>query len=308
MSLFHAIFAPGFFTNGPVQAALVVGGVVALVCAPAGLFTVMRGQSFAAHALSDITATGGSAAALAGTAPLAGFVAVGLAGAGAMGALGTQRRRGRDLATGITLGAALGVAALLLYLATTQGTTSGAAVTVLFGSVFALSTSAWPMVLGFGSAALALVALGWRPLLLSSVSPELAAARGVRLRALETAYLVSVALAVALAALSVGAILATALLVGPAAAGLRLAKSPGRACLWAAGVGVLALWAGVLLAYDSYQWPPAGQGWPVSFFVVLLVLAGYVVAHMVGRGGRRRGPAGKELVAGAVGRPRGGAR
>ena len=30
------------------------------------------------------------------------------------------------------------------------------------------------------------------------------------------------------------------------------------------------MWLGIVLAYDSYQWPPAGQGWPVSFFVVTL--------------------------------------
>jgi zinc/manganese transport system permease protein len=288
VSVLHVVFAPGLFTSAPVQTAALIGGVVAVVCAPAGLFTVMRGQSFAAHAFSDITSTGGSAAALAGVAPLVGFAATSLAGAGTMGALGVERQRGRDLVTGITLGAALGVTALLLYLATTQATTSGAAVTVLFGSVFAVSSAVWPTVVGFGVAALALVTLGWRPLLLSSVSPELAAAKGVHLRLLEMAYLAAVALAVALASLSVGAILSTALLVGPAAAGLRLARSPGRACLWAAGIGVFALWAGIVLAYDSYNWPPAGQGWPVSFFVVFVVLAAYLAAQLTARGGHRR--------------------
>jgi zinc/manganese transport system permease protein len=44
-------------------------------------------------------------------------------------------------------------------------------------------------------------------------------------------------------------------------------------------IGVAATWLGVLLAYDSYYWPPARQGWPVSFFVVALVLAGYLLAQ-----------------------------
>ena len=293
MSVLHAIFAPGLFTNGPVLTAATVGAVVALVCAPAGLLTVMRSQSFAAHAFSDITSTGGSAAALAAVSPLVGFLAVGLAGAGTMGALGVERQRGRDLVTGITLGAALGLTALFLYLTTTSSSTTGATVTVLFGSVFAVSSSTWPAVVGFGAAVLGLVGLTWRPLLLSSVSPELAAAKGLRPRLLETTYLAAVAVAVALASLTVGAILSTALLVGPAAASLRLARSPGRACLWAAGIGVLSLWAGIVLAYDSYTWPPSQTGWPVSFFVVFAVLALYLAAQLFGRGSRRRLVAGE---------------
>jgi zinc/manganese transport system permease protein len=84
MSIFHAVFPPGIFSSGPVQAAALVGAVVALVCAPVGVFTVVRGQSFAGHAFADITATGGSAAFLLGVSPLVGFVAFALAGGGAI--------------------------------------------------------------------------------------------------------------------------------------------------------------------------------------------------------------------------------
>ena len=284
----HSIFAPGFFTSGAVTAALVIGAVVALVSAPAGVLTVMRSQSFAGHAFSEVTATGGSAAYLAGVAPLLGYVVGSLVGAGAMGGLGVQRARNRDLVAGIVLGAALGLTALLLYLTTVSHSTTGAAVTVLFGSLFSVSSGDWLAAVALGGTVLGVIAVAWRPLLLSSVSPELAAARGVHLRLLESAYLASVALYVALAAMTVGAILSTALLIGPAAAALRLAKSPGRACAWAAAIGLVAVWAGILLAYDSYDWPPAHRGWPVSFFVVFLVLAIYVAAQQFGRAGSRR--------------------
>ncbi len=278
----------GDFSSGPVQAAAVVGTVVAIVCAPVGVFTVIRGQSFAGHAFADITATGGSAAFLLGVSPLVGFVALGLAGAGAMELLGADRRRGRDLATGIVLGAGLGVSALLLYLSTTTETTTGAAVTVLFGSIFAVSTASLPLVIGFGVLALLLVGLVYRPLLLSSISSELAAAQGTPLRLIGLTYMVALALSVALAALTIGAILSTALLIGPAAAALRLARSPGRAALYAAGIGIVVTWAGIVLAYDSYTWPPAHQGWPVSFFVVSLVLVVYLLAQLRGSREHRR--------------------
>jgi zinc/manganese transport system permease protein len=287
MSIVHAIFPPGIFSSGPVQAAAVVGAVVALVCAPVGVFTVVRGQSFAGHAFADITATGGAAAFLLGVSPLVGFVAFALAGGGAIELLGAERQRGRDLATGILLGGGLGLSALLLYLSTTTETTTGAAVTVLFGSIFAVSSSVLPFVIGFGALALGLITLIYRPLLLSSISPDLAAAQGTRLRVVGLIYMVALALSVALSALTIGAILSTALLIGPAAAALRLAGSPGRATAWAAAIGVVATWGGILMAYDSYNWPPAQQGWPVSFFVVTLVLVAYLLAQMSRRTSRR---------------------
>lgn len=283
MSILHAVFQPGLFSNPAVQTAALVGAAVALVCAPVGVFTVIRGQSFAGHAFADITATGGSAAFLLGINPLIGFAAMGLAGGGAMELLGTERHRGRDLATGVLLGAGLGLSALLLYLSTTSQSTSGAAVTVLFGSIFAVSRSTLPLVAVVGVLALTLVGLVYRPLLLSSISRDLAAAQGVRLRLVGAVYMVALPLSVALSALTIGAILSTALLVGPAAAALRLARSPGRAMAWAAAIGIGATWAGIVMAYDSYSWPPVQQGWPVSFFVVIIVLAAYLLAQLKGR-------------------------
>ncbi|MGH9107239.1 MAG: metal ABC transporter permease [Acidimicrobiales bacterium] len=289
MGALDAAFPPAMFSNPSVRSAAVVAAVVAVACAPVGVFTVMRGQSFAGHAFADITATGGSAAFLLGLSPLVGFAAITLVGGGAMELLGTEHRRGRDLATGIVLGSGLGLSALLLYLTTTTQSSSGAAVTVLFGSIFAVSPGALPLVAGLGGAALALVGLMYRPLLLSSVSPALVATQGPPRRAAGFAYTASLALSVALAAITIGAILSTALLVGPAAAALRFARSPGRAVAWAAVIGTVVTWVGIVLAYDSYTWPPAGRGWPVSFFVVCLVVVAYLLSHLRRRPRRERG-------------------
>ena len=83
-------------------------------------------------------------------------------------------------------------------------------------------------------------------------------------------------MAVALAAVTIGTILSTALLIGPAAAALRLTRRPLRAMVAAVAIGIAAIWLGIVLAYDSYDWPPHGHGWPVSFFVVALVFAIYL--------------------------------
>jgi zinc/manganese transport system permease protein len=279
----RAIVEPGFFSSSPVRTALAVGGIVALVAGAVGVFTVLRGQAFAGEALGDIGAAGGSSAYLAGVAPLWGFVGIAIAAAGVMELIGIQRARGRDLATGIVLGAGFGLAALFLYLGTTYDNTTGATVTILFGSIFALDTSTLPIALGLGLLALVIVALLYRPLLLVSVSPDLAAARRLPVRLIGGLYLLAMALAVALSAVTIGAILSTALLVGPAATALHLTRRPGRAIAAAGLVGLAAIWLGILLAYDSYHWPPLHHGWPVSFFVVTLVL----IAHLASRATRK---------------------
>ena len=90
--------------------ALLAGGVVAVVSGIVGTFTVMRGQSYAGHALADISVTGGSASFLIGISPLWGFAGTSVVAAGVMDMIGVRRPRGRDLATGIVRGAGLGLA------------------------------------------------------------------------------------------------------------------------------------------------------------------------------------------------------
>ena len=252
------IVEPGFFGSGPVHIALAVGTVIAVTSAVVGVFTVIRGQSFAGHSLADIATTGGSGAFLIGINQFWGYLAFGAGAAAFMEMIGMQRRRGRDVATGVVLGAALGLAALFLYLGTQYSTTTGASFTILFGSMFVLTPSTVPVLIVSALLALVTVVALARVLLLSSLSPDLAAARGVPVRAVGAAYLMALAVSVALSAVIIGAVLSTALLIGPAATALRVAKGPVRAAAVAAAIGVAATWLGILLAYDSYYWPPGG--------------------------------------------------
>ena len=276
----HYLIEPGFFGSGPVHVALAVGTVVAITSAVVGVFTVTRGQSFAGHSLADIATTGGSGAFLIGINQFWGYLAFGAGAAAFMEMIGVQRRRGRDVATGVVLGAGLGLAALFLYLGTQYSSTTGASFTILFGSIFVLTSSTVPALITSALLALATVLVLARVLLLSSLSPDIAAARGVPVRAVGAVFLMALAVSVALSAVIIGAVLSTALLVGPAATALRLAKGPVRAIVTAAAIGVAAVWLGILLAYDSFYWPPAGRGWPVSFFVVTLIVASYLGTYL----------------------------
>jgi zinc/manganese transport system permease protein len=297
--IYRAMFEPGFFSSHPVQVAIGLGTLTAVVSALVGVFTVVRGQSFGGHALTDVSTAGGSGALLVGMTPLAGFVAGGLIGAGAMEMIGAHRARGRDLATGVVLGAATGAAALFLYLDTTVGATTGATQQILFGSIFVIDSSTVPYVVGFGALALVLLAVIYRPLVLSSLNTDMAGARGVPVRLIGTLYMVALALAVGLSSLAIGTVLSTALLVGPAATALRVTRRMGSALVLSVVIGVGATWVGVLLAYDSYYWGAGGNGWPVSFFIVAAVFATYLISGVPAARapGRRRGPAEVALVA-----------
>jgi zinc/manganese transport system permease protein len=275
------LFEPGFFASGPVQTAAVLGAAVAVVSAVVGTFTVLRGQSFAGHSLADVSTAGGSGALLMGLSPLTGFLAGGVLGALAMDLIGVQRVRGRDLATGIVLGAATGLSALFLYLDTTSRNLNSATQQILFGSIFSVDSSTIPVVVVCGCVALGLLALIYRPLVLGSVSPESAAARGVPVRLIGSLFIVALAVAVALSALAIGAVLSTALLIGPAASALRLVRRLWTALCVAVVLGVVTTWAGILVAYDSYYWTSTHKALPVSFCIVAIDLAVFLASGVV---------------------------
>jgi len=281
-AIYSAIFEPGFFGSPQVHVAVTIGGLVALVSAVTGVFTVMRGQSFGGHALGDVSAAGGAGALLAGLSPVAGFVGFGIVGAGVMDLIGVRRLRGRDLATGIVLGTAIGLSALFLHLTTTVGSTTGATQHVLFGSIFVTPAGTIPVVAALGALALGALGVVYRPLLLATVSPDVAAARGVPVRLIGLAYMLALAVSVGLSSLAIGAILSTALLIGPAAVALRLTRRTGRAVGLACLIGVVTTWLGVLLAYDSFYWGTSRQALPVSFFIVALVFASYLLTSVPG--------------------------
>ena len=288
-----------FFHSGPVRTALLVGSSAAVVSAVIGVFTILRGHAFAGHALGDVSSAGGSASFFLGISPLAGFLGIAAVAAVSLEFLGVRKVRDQDVATGIVLGAGLGLSALFLYFDITGTSTTGAAVMVMFGSMFALpSNLVWPAII-VAALGLGTVGLLYRPLLLSVTDPELAATRGISNRWVGILHLLTLAGAVALAALCVGSVLASALLIGPAAAALRLSRRPVEAIVWAVVLGLLAVWGGIWMAYESYYWF-SGNAWPVSFFVVAIIFTTYLLSvpcqHILHRSVTATGPA--QLMAG----------
>ena len=240
------------------RAAFAAGSVVAIVAGIVGFFVVLRNLTFAGHALSHVGFAGATGAILFGINPLWGLLAFTVTSAVAMGLLG-ERLRGRDVAVGIILALAIGFGVLFLQLYTTHATQATA---ILFGNVLGVSFDTLWSLTGMAVAVLAALAVISRPLIFSTLEPELAEAKGVSLRKISVLFLVIVAVAVAEAVQVVGVLLVFALLVGPGAASLRLTTRLGWGVALAAVLALLETWLGIAMAYVT--------DWPTSFWIVLL--------------------------------------
>src|SRR5580698_2291034 len=133
--------------------------VVALVAGMVGYFLVLRGQTFAGHALAHVGFTGATGAVLVGIAPLWGMVLMTVAAGIGMGVMG-ERLAQRDVAIGLVLALSLGFGLLFLHFYTAFATQ---ATGLLFGNVLAVDVSTVWMLLGLGTISLAALAVISRP-------------------------------------------------------------------------------------------------------------------------------------------------
>ena len=246
--------------------AFAAAAIVALVSGPVGYFLVLRGQTFAGHALAHVGFTGATGAVLLGVAPLWGLIAMTVAGGIGMGLLGEKIAQ-RDVAIGMVLALALGFGLLFLHFFTAYATQATA---LLFGNVLAVDVPTLRILLVLGLVCVIGLGVISRPLLFASLQPELAEARGVKVRALSVLFLALVALATAECTQIVGVLLVFTLMVGPAAAAQRLTARVGRGVLLATMFALAEAWFGIALAFYT--------DWPCSFWISLLSAAAYAFA------------------------------
>jgi zinc/manganese transport system permease protein len=253
-----------------IRNALLAGTFVALACGVIGWFVVLRGQVFAGDALSHVAFPGALAAAAAGidqrvglfTATVALAAGIGVMGRGALAA-----RAGRaaaidqadDTAIGIVFMFILGLGVFFLtrFSLSSGGASGIQAAHTLFGSIFGLAGGEARLAAAIGLAVVLLTLGMGRPLLFSSVAPDVASARGVPTRLLGIAFLALLGVIAAEATQAVGALLLLGLLAVPAAAAHRVARNPFAGIALAGLIAVAAMWGGVALAYAVPSLPPS---------------------------------------------------
>lgn len=232
----------------------IAASIVAATAGLVGFFVVVRGASFAAHALPLSIFPGAAAAAWLGINEIGGLVA--FAALGVIGIDALSRRGRPEVATALTLVMLLGLGTLFLSRTTTY---AQEVYGLLFGQVLGIGAADITPIALVSAAAAGAVLLLFRPLLLSAVSRDLAQARGAAPARTDLAFLVILAMASAVALPVVGALLVFSLMVGPAAAARNLTDRAGLAIALSVALSLLTVWAAIALSYLT--------NWPVGFFV-----------------------------------------
>jgi len=245
----------------------VVATIVAVVAGSVGFFVVLRGSAFVADALPTGAFAGAAGASLIGVNTLIGLGVFSLLGALGIGWLG---RRGRhDVAVALALVAMLGLGALFLSFTTEYGPEIES---LLFGEVLGISVNEIAPVAALGAVCVLAILVLFRPLMLSSVMPELGEARGVRPHRIETCFLVVLALATSMALPVVGALLIFSLMIGPPAAARSVTARPLLAMGLSVALALVTVWVAIALSYQT--------NWPIGFFVGTIA----AVCYAAGRG------------------------
>ena len=251
------MFAAGFMMN-----AWTTATIVAVVAGVVGYFVVLRGSAFPAHAIPKGAFAGAAGAALLGISTLIGLGVFSLLGALGIGAM--SRRGRRDVATALALVLMLALGAAFLSRTTEY---EPEIYSLLFGEILGVSSSEILPVAVLGIACIVAIAVIYRPLMLSSITPEIAEARGVRSHRIEMCFLIVVALATTMTVPVVGALLIFSLMIGPPSAARSLTSRPLLALCLSVVIALITVWAAIAASYL--------YNWPVGFFVGVLGALSY---------------------------------
>jgi zinc/manganese transport system permease protein len=244
------------------------GSLIALTAGLVGFFAVLRGESFASHALPLGTFPGAAFAAFAGINAYYGLVGFSLLGI--IGIYQLAKNQRNDVATALTLIFLLGLGTLFLSLSTNY---AGAVFSLLFGQILGLSDTDVLITAAISTIAIAGTITLFRPLLLNSISPDLAATAQIPPNRTQFLFLTLLALTTAMALPITGALLVFSLLIGPASAARSLATTPLAAALTAAALALATIWAAIALAYTTND--------PIGFFVGAIAALWYGVGRVL---------------------------
>lgn len=251
--------------------ALLAGAGIGLVAGPLGCFIVWRRMAYFGDSLAHNALLGVVLGIVLGLDPGLGILIGAVALAWLLVALQQQHHFATDTLLGLMShsGLALGLVALSFFPAIRLDLMA-----YLFGDILAVSSGDLAWILGGGALVLALTALIWQPLLALTVHEDLARAEGVPVLWLRLAFVTLIAVTIAIGMKIVGILLITAMLIVPAAAARRLARTPEQMAGFAALFGVLAALGGLMA---SFRWDtPSGPS------VVVAALALFVLALPLG--------------------------
>lgn len=264
-SLAHTLGMPDFLLRA------LLGGVgVALLAGPLGCFVVWRRMAYFGETLTHSAFLGVGLGLLLHIDPI-----IGVAVMGAVIAVILARRHpaeglAEDTLLGLLAHSSLALGLVLLAFMEDVRVDLFA---YLFGDILALSGMELVWIGLADVLGLLLLAGMWQGLLAMTVHESLAAVEGRRVMALRLGFMLVLAVFVALAMKLVGILLTVSMLIIPAAAARRLARTPLQMAVGAVLVGTLATGLGLAA---SMQWDtPAGPSMVVAAALLFLLLTAF---------------------------------
>lgn len=245
-----------------------LGGIgVALLAGPLGCFVVWRRMAYFGETLAHAAFLGVGLGLLLHLEPMIGVAAVGAVIAIVLARRHPSEGLAEDTLLGLLAHASLALGLVVLAFMEDVRVDLFA---YLFGDILALRPQELLWIVVVDVLGLALLAWLWQGLLSLTVHEELAAVEGRRVMALRLGFMLVLAAFVALAMKLVGILLTVAMLIIPAAAAQRLARTPVQMAVGAAGVGVASVALGLFasLKYDT----PAGPSIVVAAAGVFLMM------------------------------------
>lgn len=236
-----------FLTEPYFQRVLATALIVAATAALVGVFLVQRGMALFGDGVAHMSFAGIAVGFITGWLPLGmAFIA------SATGAIAVQElhRRGwarSDAALGIVYTTAL---ALGVVLVSSRGSVPPDVESYLFGSLILAGAQDFLIATIAAVVVAALVAVFWRPFLLLSFGEERAKVQGLPARGLNTLFTLLTALTVVATVRVVGVLLVSALLIIPASAANRLARSMLQAVLIAVAFALVAVLVGLAISAE----------------------------------------------------------
>lgn len=222
--------------------ALAAGIGVALAMGPFGALIVWRRMAFFGASVAHSALLGIALGFVIGTAPMIGMIGVCVATALLLFALRGRHGLAQDTLLGIIAHGALALG--LVAIALVPGLRVDL-IGYLFGDILAVAPGDLAWIYGGGALALGFLGVLWRRLIAITVDEDLARVEGIAVGRVELAFLVLVALVIAIAMKVVGLLLVAAMLVIPAAAARPFARTPEQMAAGASVIGCLAVVGGL---------------------------------------------------------------
>ncbi|WGK90663.1 zinc ABC transporter permease subunit ZnuB [Pseudomonas migulae] len=246
--------------------ALLAGLALALVAGPLGSFVVWRRMAYFGDTLSHAALLGVALGFLLDVSPTVAVTVGCLLLAVLLVTLQQRQPLASDTLLGILAPSTLSLGLVVLSF---MHEVRIDLMAYLFGDLLAISPTDLAWILGGSAAVMALLVTLWRPLLAITVHEELARVEGLPVPALRLTLMLLIAVVIAVAMKIVGVLLITSLLIIPAAAAQRHAKSPEQMALGASLLGMLAVCGGLALSW--FKDTPAGPSIVVTAAALFLL-------------------------------------